>query len=89
LGVEDAGQPTSQPAEQPSQGSGDGQSGGGDGGEQPQGDVDSQIRSLLAQAEEKFNQADAAQRDGDTVRWARLTEEARDLIAEAVRLSER
>jgi uncharacterized membrane protein (UPF0182 family) len=89
LGVEADG--GSQPSGQPTEGSDGGQSGGqsGGGGEQPQGDVNSQIRSLLAQAEEKFNQADAAQRDGDTVRWARLTEKARDLIAEAVRLSER
>ncbi|WP_210504080.1 UPF0182 family membrane protein [Nocardioides xinjiangensis] len=52
----------------------------------PEG-TQAQIRQLLVQAEEKFNQADAAQQRGDTVRWARLMEEGRDLIEEAVRLA--
>ncbi len=34
----------------------------------------------------KFTEADAAQQAGNTVKWARLMEEGRDLIEEAVRL---
>ena len=42
---------------------------------------------LLQQAEDKFTEADAAQQAGNTVKWARLMEEGRDLIEEAVRLA--
>ena len=55
----------------------------------PSGTVDDQIRSLLTQAEAKFNAADRAQSNGDTVGWARLMEQGRDLIAKAVELSGR
>ena len=54
---------------------------------EPTGTVDDQIRSLLSRAEDKFEAADRAQSNGDTVRWARLMEEGRDLIAQAVELS--
>ncbi|CAM3540084.1 UPF0182 family membrane protein [Nocardioides zeicaulis] len=53
----------------------------------PTGGTQAQIRQLLQQAEAKFNQADAAQRAGDTVKWARLMEEGRALIEQAVRLA--
>ena len=51
------------------------------------GGTQAQIRDLLRQAEDKFTQADEAQRAGDSVRWARLMEEGRALIEEAVRLA--
>lgn len=52
----------------------------------PQG-TQAQIRDLLRQAEEAFGQADEAQRDGDSVEWARLMEKGRRLIEEAVALA--
>ena len=52
----------------------------------PEG-TQAQIRQLLQQAEDKFTEADAAQQAGNTVKWARLMEEGRDLIEEAVRLA--
>ncbi|GGD28290.1 UPF0182 family protein [Nocardioides daphniae] len=83
LGVDDSG-PT------PS-GSGDGGKGGDKGGDQPpaSGTVNQQIRSLLAQAEKQFAAADKAQRDGDTVAWAEAIEKAKELVNEAVELSEK
>lgn len=51
------------------------------------GGTQAQIRDLLRQAEAKFAQADAAQAAGNTVKWARLMEEGRDLIEQAVRLA--
>jgi len=51
------------------------------------GGTQAQIRDLLQQAEEKFTQADEAQRSGNSVKWARLMEEGRALIEEAVRLA--
>ncbi|EON24697.1 MULTISPECIES: UPF0182 family membrane protein [Nocardioides] len=56
--------------------------------EQPTGSVDDRIRSLLAQAEAKFDAADRAQTNGNSVGWARLMEEGRDLITQAVELAE-
>ncbi len=52
------------------------------------GGTQAQIRALLRRAEAKFAQADAAQANGDTVRWARLMEEGRALIEEAVNLAD-
>ena len=51
------------------------------------GGTQAQIRDLLQQAEDKFNEADEAQRNGNSVKWARLMEEGRELIEEAVRLA--
>jgi uncharacterized membrane protein (UPF0182 family) len=51
------------------------------------GGTQAQIRDLLQQAEEKFTQADEAQRNGNSVKWARLMEEGRQLIEEAVQLA--
>ncbi len=51
------------------------------------GGTQAQIRNLLRQAEDKFTQADAAQAAGNTVKWARLMEEGRALIEEAVGLA--
>ena len=55
--------------------------------EPPSGDVEAQIRDLLRQAENKFAAADVAQAAGNTVKWARLMEEGRALIEEAVDLA--
>ncbi|MFC6287450.1 UPF0182 family protein [Nocardioides sp. GCM10027113] len=63
----------------------------GDGGpddEEPTGTVDEQIRRLLIQAQRAFDDAEAAQRSGDTVTWAEKTEEAQRLIERAVALAE-
>ncbi len=54
----------------------------------PSGSVQAQIRELLRRAETKFVQADQAQADGETVRWARLMEQGRALIEEAVELAD-
>ncbi len=54
----------------------------------PTGSIDKQIRSLLAKAEEKFEAADREQSQGNSVGWARLMEEGRDLITKAVALSQ-
>ncbi|HEX8780491.1 MAG TPA: hypothetical protein VF728_04915, partial [Nocardioides sp.] len=70
----------------PSTGGGGGPRGGG--GETPPADADVQITDLLEQAEAKFAAADQAQARGDTVLWARLMEQARDLVAQAVDLAE-
>ncbi len=51
------------------------------------GGTQAQIRDLLQQAEDKFTQADEAQRNGNSVKWARLMEEGRRLIEDAVRLA--
>ena len=51
------------------------------------GGTQAQIRDLLRQAEAKFAEADAAQAAGNTVKWARLMEEGRALIEQAVRLA--
>jgi uncharacterized membrane protein (UPF0182 family) len=52
------------------------------------GTREEQIASLLAQAQQAFEEADAAYRDGDTVEAARQTEEARDFIEQAVELAQ-
>lgn len=54
------------------------------GGEVP---IPDQIRDLLIDAQAKFNAADEAQREGDTVEWATLMEEGKKLVNEAVELS--
>ena len=51
------------------------------------GGTQAQIRDLLRQAEQKFAEADQAQQNGNTVKWARLMEEGRDLIEQAVQLA--
>ncbi|MCW2739309.1 UPF0182 family protein [Nocardioides sp.] len=53
----------------------------------PPGGTQAQIRDLLRRAEAKFAEADAAQAAGNTVKWARLMEEGRALIEEAVGLA--
>lgn len=82
LGVDDEG-PATPPTEPP---------GEGDPEEEPQqperpANVQAQIRDLLRQAETAFNEADEAQRNGQTVKWARLMEQARRLVEEAAELA--
>jgi hypothetical protein len=72
----------------PSTGGGGGGPRGGEGGEGPPAGIDAQITDLLTQAEAKFAAADQAQAQGDTVRWARLMEQARELVDQAVELAE-
>ena len=55
---------------------------------EPSGSVNDQIRALLAEAEAKFAAADRAQANGNSVGWARLMEQGRDLITEAFALAE-
>ena len=71
-------QPTEEPAEQPTETPGENPTPGGD----------ASVGELLQQAEDKFAEADAAQQEGDTVRWAQLMEEGRDLVDQAVSLLE-
>ena len=49
--------------------------------------VPDQIRDLLIGAQEAFDAAEEAQRNGNTVRWAALMEKGKDLVSEAVALS--
>ena len=72
------------PIEEPSgnEGGPGGDGGEGDGGKGNGGEeipVPDQIRDLLIEAEEAFADADEAQRNGDTVRWAELMEEGKEL----------
>lgn len=66
---------------------------GGQGGGNPEqpgtsGSVNDQIRALLAEAEAKFAAADKAQSNGNTVGWARLMDQGRELINEAFALAD-
>ncbi len=61
--------------------------GGGDGDGQP-ASIAERIQTLLGQAQTAFDQAETAQAQGNSVRWARKVEEAQGYINEAVRLSE-
>ncbi|MGA9749053.1 MAG: UPF0182 family protein [Nocardioides sp.] len=54
--------------------------GSGDGG----GPVNDDVRALLEQAEEKFVEAEQALTDGDLNGYAEATQEARDLLAQAL-----
>ncbi len=49
--------------------------------------VPDQIRDLLIGAQEAFDAAEEAQRNGNTVKWAALMEKGKDLVSEAVALS--
>ncbi len=79
LGVS-ATEPTPTPEPEPDPG-------GGKPDPTPAGTVDDQIRALLAKAEDKFAAADRAQSNGNSVGWARLMEQGRDLITQAVQLA--
>jgi uncharacterized membrane protein (UPF0182 family) len=83
IGVDDVG---SGAGEEPGDDTG-GDTGGDDGKGEPQGSLTDQIRLKLNAADQAFRDADAAQRNGNTVKWARLTEKARVLISQAVALS--
>ncbi|PVG83510.1 UPF0182 family protein [Nocardioides gansuensis] len=85
LGVSAGVTPPATPEEEPPSGQPD----PGEGEEQPTGNVNAQVRELLREADQLFTRADQAQRQGDTVRWARLMEQARSLIDEAITLASR
>ena len=79
-------------------GDGDGQGGGGGGGDGGDGDNGSgggdgslspAVLDLLQQAVDTYAEADQALTDGDSVRYAELTEEAEALVREAQVLSQR
>ncbi len=55
---------------------------------EPTGTVNEQIRSLLDEAETLFAQADTAKSNGNFQGWARLMDQGRDKITEAVRLAD-
>jgi hypothetical protein len=92
LGVSPNAPTSGPPTEQPQGGQGGNTGNGGNGGnpEKPgtSGSVNDQIRSLLAEAEAKFQAADRAQANGDTVGWARLMDQGRELINEAFALAD-
>ena len=52
------------------------------------GTVNEQIRGLLDEAESLFSQADTAKANGNFQGWARLMDQGRDKITEAVRLAD-
>jgi hypothetical protein len=66
----------------------------GGGGAQPPPDpggpaaTDAEVLDLLQQADQAFADAQAAQRRGDTVAWARNTERAQQLLADALALAQ-
>ncbi|MFN7150883.1 MAG: UPF0182 family protein, partial [Microthrixaceae bacterium] len=61
---------------------------GGEGEEEPPAESpEATVESLLQQADAKFEEADQALRDGDSVGWARAMEEARALVQQAVELA--
>ncbi|GAB3029780.1 UPF0182 protein [Nocardioides flavus (ex Wang et al. 2016)] len=66
-------EPTQEPTEEPTNTPGEGPGG------------EATVDELLREAEAKFAEADEAQQAGDTVRWAQLMEEGRELVEQAVR----
>ncbi len=80
LGVDPSAQPEPEPVPEP-------EPGGGDPDPDP-GTKAQQIRALLAEAQAAFDAAEAAFREGNTVRWAKKMDEASDLVDRAVALSE-
>ncbi len=64
----------------------EGAEGGGEVPPPPVGDIDEQVTTLLFQAEQAFEDAEAALQRGDLVGWATKIEEARDLIKQATDL---
>jgi uncharacterized membrane protein (UPF0182 family) len=64
--------------------------GNGNGGsEDNTGTLSAQVRAKLQAAENAFNAADAAFREGDTTTWAAETAHGRELVAEAFELASR
>ena len=53
------------------------------------GTLSAQVRAKLQAAENAFNAADAAFREGDTTTWAAETAHGRELVAEAFELASR
>ncbi|QBX57619.1 UPF0182 family protein [Nocardioides seonyuensis] len=78
-------EPAEEPTEEPSEGATEEPT---EAPELPEG-TQARIRELLERADAAFDEAEEAQRNGNTVKWARLTEEARRLIEEAIEISGR
>ena len=64
-------------------GAGGGADGGADGGSGGGGTLSPEVLDLLQQAVDTFAEADQALQDGDSVRYAELTEQAEDLVKQA------
>ncbi len=67
---------------------GGGGRGGGNGGQADPGTLDEQILDTLREAQQAFDDADAALANGDPVEYARLVEEAQQLISDATALAD-
>ncbi|WP_238993315.1 UPF0182 family protein [Nocardioides caldifontis] len=61
--------------------------GGGGGGGQSE-EVPTEVLDLLAQADERFREAEQALREGDLSRYARLNDEAQELVTQALELAQ-
>ena len=61
--------------------------GDNEGNGEPTGSISDQIRAALDKAESSFKRADAAQRNGDSVEWARLMVQGQKYVEQAVKLS--
>ena len=59
---------------------------GGDTTQPPTGSIEEQVIELLARADQAFQEAEVAMRNGDLVTWAQKIEEAQAAIEEASRL---
>ncbi len=69
-------------------GGGGGGGGGGSDGSTGNGTLSPEVLDLLQQAVDAFAEADQALQDGDSVRYAELTEQAEDLVKQAQAASE-
>jgi len=65
---------------------GDGPDNGGETTEPPTGTIEEQVIELLSRADQAFQDAEAAMRNGDLVTWAQKIEEAQAAIEEASNL---
>jgi len=54
----------------------------------PSGTLNAKVRALLEQAEAKFEEAEEAQRNGNTIGWATALAEAQRLVERAIQISE-
>ncbi|MBD8870210.1 UPF0182 family membrane protein [Nocardioides donggukensis] len=68
-------------------GGGGGGNGGGGGDNGATGTVEERVRGLLNRADAKFAEADEELQNGNSVGWAQAMEEARDLVARAIRVA--
>jgi uncharacterized membrane protein (UPF0182 family) len=73
----------------PPETNGNGNGNGNGNSEDNTGTLSAQVRAKLQAAENAFNAADAAFREGDTTTWAAETAHGRELVAEAFELASR